>query len=71
MLHPICIHSYVPNHKIMVCASLMRGHTSNMHVQLSIKALDKIDCLSLHPQIDFMNANSEGSDETARMRRLA
>ena len=56
----------------MVSASLMRGHSSFMYVQLStcIKALDKIKCLSLHPQIDFMNANSEGSDETAQMRRL-
>ena len=56
----------------MVSASLMRGHSSTMHMQLStcIKALDKITCLSLHPQIDFMNANSEDSDEAARMRRL-
>ena len=60
-----------PFHEFMVLFVLRKLNSSNAHAQLSSGARCLIFGRTLRLLPYFMSANSEGSDETARMRRLA
>ena len=62
---------YEPRHEIMAIFVLRKTHSSNAHAQPSSGARCLIVGRTLRLLPYFMCANSEGSDETARMRRLA
>ena len=59
-----------PAHEIMALFVLPK-HSSNAHAQSSNRARSLIFCRTLCLLSCFMWVNSEGSGETARMRRLA
>ena len=69
-------HTFVPTlikpaHEIMALFVLHKLFSSNMHAQPSSGAKCLIFALTLRLLPYFMCATSEGSGETARMRRLA